>query len=527
MNDEKKIDDYQKVPVELQNDYVFRNICPSVTAIYHDPESELPENGQNPLILALPPFTEMKTIVNGMTMAFTVAHAATFRTWPVERRLLGIDRISDVLVMTAAHIKMLDWLHIALRHRYRGLVPTRSLKKLAQANYASTQRGVPVPISAPGDSHAECMAAFGNSGAGKTTLAKMVLSTLPMIIEHRRFRGVRARFVQVVWVIVSCPPNGSVLTLMKGILHWFDLRLGTHYVQEVKSGANTADYIAKVEEVLRICHVGVLVIDEIQFALKSAEKTQLMGFLTNLLNTNNSTFAVLGTPDAQRYVTRTLRNARRVISGGFVSIDPFPVDDEWKKLGRSITTIDFLPEPPDDPTQIIEVLNYVSAGSPAFGKLAWKLTQYAGLRGGERKVTPALIRSAVKEGFAPVAGLLEALRKRDYLVLSKCEDLAIAEVEAVRNRIELERQRRMLRIDFNHDQFSQTFASCVGMLIEIGRTQIEAESVVRAILTAHPGLSSEEVIRKALSGGNGSEQRLEEVTVPTTKSAPQQVSVSV
>uniref|UniRef100_UPI001ABA5510 ATP-binding protein n=1 Tax=Burkholderia sp. BCC1640 TaxID=2676294 RepID=UPI001ABA5510 len=398
-----------------------------------------------------------------------------------------------------AHVELLSWLHIALRHRYHGLTPTRSLKKRAQENYALTQAGTPRPICHPGDSHAACKLIFGISGAGKTTLAKMVLSTFPMIIEHREYQGVAARFVQVVWVLVSCPPNGSVLTLMKGILHWFDLHLGTHYVNEVKHGSNTADYILKVDDVLRRHFAGTLVIDEIQFALKSAEKTQLIDFLTNLLNSNHCTFILLGTPDARRYIVKSLRTSRRASSDGYIPIDPFSADEQWTRLAKAIINIDFLPLPPSDPDEIIRVLHEVSAGLPAFAKLALTLTQYMGLRAGEKRITPVLIRKAVKVGFGPVDGLLQALRTRDYVTLAKCEDLATADVDAFRERVEREGRRHQLGTDAASERFLLTFSLSVAMLIEMGRTEIEAESLVRRILETDRKLSSEEVIRRALA----------------------------
>lgn len=494
-----KKEEYKDVPIEIDGDNLFRKVCPSVSALYHSSEFELDENTDNPMILALPPFGPMKSIAEGMATAFNVPHAPCYRMWPLERRLLGVSRVSRVLVLTTAHVELLGWLHVALRHRYHGLIPTRSLKKIAQENYALAQKGAPKAIFPPGDSHAACKLIFGISGAGKTTLVKMVLSTFPMIIEHREYQGISARFVQVVWVLVSCPPNGSVLTLMKGILHWFDLHLGTHYVSEVKYRANTADYILKVDDILRRHFTGVLVIDEIQFALKSAEKTQLIDFLTNLLNSNHCTFILIGTPEARRYFVKSLRTARRVVSDGLIVLDPFPADEQWTRLAKAIINIDFLPLPPTDPDEIIRVLHEVSAGLPAFAKLALKLTQYMGLRAGEKRMTPALIRRAVKVGFGPVEGLLQALRMRDYATLEKCEDLATADVEAFRERVEREGRRRQLGMTPVSDGFLATYSVSVAMLIEMGRMEIEAESLVRRILESDPKLSSEEVIRRALA----------------------------
>ncbi|MBN3769282.1 MULTISPECIES: ATP-binding protein [unclassified Burkholderia] len=490
---------YRDVPLDLAGDDIFLNVCPSVEAVYHSSSLELQEHGENPLILALPPFGPMKPILNGMAAAFNVPHAQLYRNWPIDRKILAISRISQVLVLQAELVELLSWLHTAIRHRYSGLVPTRSLRKRAQENYALVQAGSPRPICLPGDSHALSRFVFGISGAGKTTLAKMVLSTFPMIVEHREYEGVPARFVQVVWAFVSCPANGSVLTLMKGILHWFDLYLGTYYVEEISSRSNTTDYILKVEDVLRRHFVGVLVIDEIQFALKAADKTQLIDFLTNLLNSNNCTFILLGTPEAREYMVRSFRTTRRSSGDGAIEMGPFSMGKLWKRLASAIISIDFLPIPPSDSEEIMKVLHEVSAGLPAFAKMAWKLTQYRGVQAGSRSVTPALVREAVEAGFGPVENLLQALRTRDYVTLAKCVDLATADVEAFRERVAREKRRLQIGTKLVDDAFLESFSAAVAVLIEMGRSEIEAESLVRRILETDRTLSFEDVIRRALS----------------------------
>ncbi|MCA8434557.1 ATP-binding protein [Burkholderia seminalis] len=489
---------YRDVPLDPAGDDIFRNTCPSVEAVYHSSSLELQEHGENPLILALPPFGPLKPILNGMAMAFNVPHAPHYRKWSIDRKILAISRISQVLVLQGELVELLSWLHTAMRYRYSGLVPTRSLRKRVQENYALVQAGSPRPICLPGDSHALSKFVFGISGAGKTTLAKMVLSTFPMIIEHREYQGVPARFMQVVWVFVSCPANGSVLTLMKGILHWFDLYLGTYYVNEISSRSNTTDYILKVEDVLRRHFTGVLVIDEIQFALRSAYKTQLIDFLTNLLNSNGCTFILLGTPEARKYMVRSLRTTRRSSGDGAIPMNPFSMDVLWKRLAKAIINIDFLPMPPSDPEEIMAVLHEVSAGLPAFAKLAWKLTQYKGLQANNESVTPGLVREAVKAGFGPVENLLQALRTRDYVTLAKCVDLATADVEAFRERMTREKRRRQIGTKLVDDAFLEKFSASVAVLIEMGRSEIEAESLVRRVLETDRTLSFEEVVRRAL-----------------------------
>ncbi|NVI08600.1 ATP-binding protein [Paraburkholderia sp. JPY454] len=413
-------------------------------------------------------------------------------------RLLSIERISRVLVLTGAHLKLIDWIHISLRHRYRGLIPTRSLRESAQKKYAATQRGAPCAIYPVEDSHADCISVLGISGAGKTTTIKMVLSMFPAIIEHTEFMGVSARFAQVVWIFVSCPSNGSVSTLMKGILHWFDLHLGTHYVEEVKSSANTGDWIQAVVVQIRRHLVGLIVIDEIQFAVKSAERADLMGFITSLLNDGECLFVLVGTPDAGEMIKRTVRNLRRVVSRTYIPLDLFPAPEDAMRLASKITAIDFLPEEPRNKVSVNKALIEVGAGSPAFMKLAWSHTQYAGDRAGETYVTPALIRSAVEEPFSLVEGLLGALRRKDLVALDRYRDTAIAQIEDIREKMAVEQSRSRLALTAGADDVVQKFSRCVETIINLGWTQIDAEAFVRSKLVSDASMPIASIVRMAL-----------------------------
>ncbi|MET3620231.1 ATP-binding protein [Burkholderia ambifaria] len=492
-------DEYKSVPVDIKEDLILSKKCPSVSASYHDSSRELPENAENPLILALPLFESQERFAKAMAISFAVPHSDEARKLPTQLRLLGIERVSRVLVLTDAHLRLLDWIHIALRHRYRGLVPLRSLRDLAQRNYEATQGGDAKAIYAPTESHADCISVLGISGAGKTTTVKMVLSMFPMIIEHTEFHGVRARFAQVVWIMVSCPPNGSVLTLMKGILHWFDDNLGTHYVSEVKTRSNTGDLIKSVVDKLRLHHVGMLVIDEIQFAVQSAERADLMGFLTSLLNDGECLFVLVGTPDAGELIKQTVRNLRRVVSRTFIHLEHFPAAEDARRLASSLVAIDFLPEKPENLEEVIQALMDVGAGSPAFMKLAWEHTQYIGERAKKRRATPALIRSAVKQAFSLVEGLLDALRRKDRVALDRYKDIADEHMVGIREKLAMERKRRQLKLNADIDEVSEKFSKCVEILLSMGWSETQAEAFVRGRLMSDASTTVTSLIRMALA----------------------------
>ncbi|WP_233884689.1 ATP-binding protein [Paraburkholderia flagellata] len=494
---------YKQVPVKPGDDLILSRQCPSVEALYHDGSLELPENANNALILALPPFESQERFAKAMTVSFAVPHSDDARKLPASLRLLGIERISRVLALTDAHLQLLDWIHISLRHRYRGLLPRRSLGNIAQRNYRETQRGRTKAIFTPGSSHADSIFVLGISGAGKTTAVKMVLSMFPMIIQHTEFRGVRAHFTQIVWMMVSCPPNGSVYTLMKGILHWFDENLGTHYVEEIRSRSNTGDLIMAVIDKLKTHHVGMLVIDEIQFAVKSAERADLMGFITSLLNDGQCLFVLVGTPDAGELIEGTIRNLRRVGSRAYIPFEHFPAPADARRLANSIIAIDFLPEKPDNRDEIVKTLIEVGAGSPAFMKLAWEHTQYMGERAGESKVTPALVRSAVKQAFSLVKGLLEALRKKDMVALDTYRDMAVEQMNTIRKKIAMDRKRRNMKIAPSVNEAYEKFSKCVAVLLNVGWAETQAEEFARAKLMSDSTITVEGLLRLALEGEPG------------------------
>jgi len=510
-NDDKE---YKKVPVTSMADYIFTDVNPCVDADYHNSSFELEENAHNPMIRAIPVYRPRDEVIEALKASFTVPHLETYRAWPLEMKVLAIEHVMQVLVIVPEVLDLYDWMHIALRHRYRDAVPTASYAREVRNRYKLAQTGVATVIQRPAQSHSRCHSVFGLSGVGKTTLIMMVLSLFAMKIDHHEFEGAPLIFTQVTWLMVSCPPNGSVQTLMQGILYWFDLSFDEHNREEMWSRANIGDYVKKVVTVLKKHMVGVLIIDEIHFALRAADKTWLLGFLSNLLNENACAYVLLGTHDAKRYLTgempgtreperhptgKALRNARRAISGGMTELSPYSYDREWRKFADQLMRIDFLPRAPANRGVIRKALYLVSAGLPAFAKLAWEITQYVGLLAGFEAVTHELVLQSVARTFSPVAGLIQALRTKDYARLVDFEDVAFEEVEKVRATVGKRSGHRGRENGPGTGKPDARFSFCVAILVELGKTKVEAESVVRDSLQAHPDWTSEDVIRAALT----------------------------
>ncbi|SOE92528.1 AAA domain-containing protein [Burkholderia sp. D7] len=507
----------KEVPLNVVGDPILAPCKIFVDAVYRNSKQELPEYGHNALVLALPRF-DRAAILDGMREEFAVCHSELSRRWTMEQRMLGLNRISRVWVLLPVHVQLLDWAYAALRTRYLGLQCTEVVKREMQQRYEAIQSGEYRPLSHSSESHSECKSIFALSGVGKTTAMKIVLSTLPMIIKHKQFEGADLRVVQAVWVFVSCPHNGSVTTLLRGILRWFDNFLDTRYVEEMSSRSNTGDWIDKVILVLSKHFTGILVIDEIQNALKAANRHEMIDFLTTMFNARCCAFVCLGTPDAEKQMP-LMRTRRRVSSSGLLEMTPFELGPEWTLFAAALTAVDFQRKKFEEPDVIYETLFILSAGMPAIAKLVWRMTEYCGIvnEDSEEKneltkgmVTPELMEAAAASGLGLVEGMLAAIRQRDFKAIAELTGMAEKRVGAYLTQPIPDKEARQA-LSASEMRVRKT-ATIAGYLVNLGLSDIDAQQYARQVMIEAASLSVEEAVRRVILLFEGS--KTHEVTVP-------------
>jgi AAA domain len=490
-----------------------------VIAVYHDASWEPPEYAGNPFILALPPYHERDTIIKTMREKIKVTHLESSRKLAKSAKLLCINRISNNFAMLPGHIRVFDWGQSQLRAHYHRHFEEYDPCRISEA-YVKMQSGEFDVVSLIGSAHSRALFVVGCSGVGKTTAARIGLSTCPNIIAHENFKGKGFRVVQVVWILITVPHNGSIDAMCRSILQWFDLRLGTRYVNEMrKRGVNSADWVEKVVVVLKHHHVGLVVIDEIQNALRAADRTSMLDMLVNFLNGNACAVIAIGTPEAESILNKRFRLGRR---GGseVIHLNPFAEgtvkDYENRELTieerallqilqdrdrylRIVTAIDFSPTPMRDVDGVCDMLMKVSAGLPAFINLAWALTQYEAVAGGHEMITPELLESTTQRWFVLVAPLLKALREKDLKTINRVGDMAVRRLSnELRDRLS-EEDRALLQSVQEDDEKAAVFAHVVSTLIDLGIGAVKAERVVTALQREAPGLNAAQLTSRALN----------------------------
>ncbi|CAG9250916.1 AAA family ATPase [Paraburkholderia caribensis] len=473
----------------------------TVQAIYHDASLEPEEYSGNPFILALPPYTKRFELAVAATRLAEAFHDDAHRQWPDEKKLMTIkSRIASNGIGLPVQVSIVEWIHVHMRAHYHALQPMREPEAI-QRKYLAQQRGDMELVEPFMQSHSTCWLLMGISGVGKTTNARLALAQFPRVIEHEMFNGKPFQRKQLVYVSVVCPHNGSVSSLFISILEWVDVHLGTLYAQEARRRkVNSADYVRLVGNALLRHNTGLLVIDEVQNALRRADQREALDMLVNLLNTNSCPVLAMGTPETRFLAPKTLRLARR-FAGHTTPVEPFrkgknafSEDRDWYL--KSITRIDFLPKPFTDKEGVFDALMNVSAGVPAFITLAWTLAQNAGVLSGASMMTPGVIKGAAHEAFSMVKGLLSALEKREYDKLEKIGDMAIREVrERMENIVE--------GIGKNFHEARETaeanvFFAAVSALMNLGIGRGAAERDVAEVTRQSPAADVKEVVRRAL-----------------------------
>lgn len=206
-------------------------------------------------------------------------------------------------------------------------------------------------------------AILGLSGMGKSMAVEQILKEFyDQVIFHTVWDGIPFPHVQLGWLKLDCPSNGSLKSLC---LHFFwvvDGILGTNYYTRYgrKGKASAEEMMPFVATVAMDHSLGVLVIDEIQnlSAAVSGGKERLINFLVELVNTIGVPIVLVGTNQAYHDgVFEKFREARRASGQGDKTWDrmPFyakgsedmkeeerPIDSMWHLFTVALWDLHFL-----------------------------------------------------------------------------------------------------------------------------------------------------------------------------------------
>lgn len=279
--------------------------------------------------------------------------------------------------------------------------------------------------------NSQSLSLIGISGMGKTYAVSRVLSFYPQVIEHDGLRK-GTHVIQVVYLKVECPHDGSVKSLCTSIFEELGKTVGENFLDAfVNKGRPSISMLkSRLSHLLAAYNVGILIIDEIQNLLVSKmEREQLFNFIVSMTNELGIPLMFIGTPKAKKIMHTSMRTGRRFGSYGVLQWDRMKYrNNEWNIVFNSLWN-HVVAKTSGGPNEEIEKLFYeFSQGITSVLVKLFVLVQKRALIL-DVEITPELVKNVNKSYLANVNPMIDAIRNNDVRAMEKYEDIAISQSE--------------------------------------------------------------------------------------------------
>lgn len=382
----------------------------------------------NPFIEALPQVEDSKQ--EFITMLANDPPAPTGKTRKLGEitRTMELSTIADLVLPFPEYGKVGIAVATMLRDTYVARNPLSPTDR--QRRHALATRGED-GICMPADwkSSAGGYTLMAISGMGKTTFARAFFLRYPQVIEHTSYQGQPLKCLQVVYLILRIPHDGTLRSLCVQFFAAIDRLLGTKYARQARAIRNIAPMVDLMNLVASTVSLGFIVIDEFQ-NLRSATAANaeiVLNMFSEIIEELGISLLLLATPAVQPVIERSVRNGRKLMSNGETVIPAMkPNDGMWTVFCEKYWEYSYVKKKGRLTPDVKKAWYKASGGNSSFAAMAFMLSQRSEIGGREiidetsfartAATDMAFLQPAIK---ALISGKPAHLRAFDDLVFSK------------------------------------------------------------------------------------------------------------
>lgn len=371
---------------------------------------DVPAYRNNQFIEALPPILENPEIIDRMQRLLFVSPEE--RAAPSHVRMHLIQDIEgNFLQPLTVHVNLFSDISILIRKGYVKRNPKNAdfLATLAEGHQA-VRGSQPPPQQTLGPGAG--LTLIGMSGVGKSTSVEAVLRCYPQVISHPQLQGPLQYVLQLCWLKLSCPPDGSIKGLCLQFFAEVDRLLGTNYQElHVRSHATVEKLRVAMTQVAFVHGLGLLIIDEVQnlSEAKSGGDRLMMNFFKLLRDVMRVPLVTIGTKAAESILGGNFQNARR--HAGFPVFDRMKLDEEFELFCESLFDGQYLQEPIKADREMCSLLHLLSQGITDVVVKLFIQAQSRALTTHVEKLSCELIKQVYVDSFELLHPFLEVMRQ--------------------------------------------------------------------------------------------------------------------
>lgn len=266
-------------------------------------DADLIEFRGNPLIEALEPIKSPERLIESL-MLYPPFHESE-RLLDDYKRVHCIQRLFQFFQPIPLHLELYSSIERVLRTGYLSRNP---LSTEYATSFYNNRKLETKGFDNVANQTGQTISIIGTSGVGKTRTLQRILNLYPQVISHVEYNEQPLNMYQITYLFIQTPFDGSVKTLIYDFFYQFDQLMGTKYFDRyANSRLSTSQLMPIIASLSK--NIGILIIDEIQHlkSMKQKSSTEVLNFMTTLINQVNIPIIMVGTPKAMEVLQLQFR----------------------------------------------------------------------------------------------------------------------------------------------------------------------------------------------------------------------------